>query len=191
MNRNRRHLTGCAVVLSMMILSFPSLNYPQGKDQGKDQEIVTSVMLKITTPKGHWATAPLVEGKMITIVDKTTGVGYGFVPVVRSIEERSVELTMFQVIEKASEINVLKAVESTEIKVGAQQQISSIPFEVKVLAITQDLKDQDVPSKSVSSPSPQLPLCCVDCFEERICATCGVRTDCGCCCVGGRCCGGC
>jgi len=186
MNRNRRHLIGCLVILSMMILSVPSLNY----SQGRDQEIITSVSLKITTPKGHWAKAPVVEGQMITIVDPSTGSGYGFVPVVRSLKDRGVELKMFQVIKNAAEVKVLKEVESTEIMVGASRQIGSIPFEVKVLAITQDLKDQDAPSKPVGDP-PSLPLCCVSCFDELVCATCGVVTDCGCCCAGGRCCGLC
>jgi hypothetical protein len=184
MNRNYRHLIGCTVIVSIMIFSFPSLNYPQGRDK----ETITSIMLKITTPKGHWAKAPIVEGRMITIVDATTGSGYGFVPLVRNIESRSVELKMFQVIEKASEVKVLKEVESTEMKVGAQQQTRSIPFEVKVLAITQDFKDQDVASGSAISPSNLAAECCVICDGERTCAGCTVITDCGCCCTGGHFC---
>lgn len=178
MNGNHRYLISCTMVLSMMILSCPLLNY----SQGRDQEIITSIVLNITTPKGHWAKAPVAEGKMITIVDAATGSGYGFVPVVRSIKNRSVELKMFQVIERELEVKVLKEVESTEIKLGAQGQMGSTPFEVKILAITQDFKDRDVSSKSANSL-----LCCVLCDDQRMCTGCGVLTDCGCCCVG-RCC---
>jgi hypothetical protein len=185
MNKNHRHWIGCAATLSIMILSFPSTNFPQEKDK----ETITSVVLKIKSPKGRWAKASLVEGTMITIVDATTGSGYGFVPVVRSIEGRTVDLKMFQVIERESTVTVLKEVESTETKVGAQQKTSSVPFEFKVLAITRDLKDQVVLSESAND-SMQSGLCCVICDGERYCASCAVITDCGCCCRGMCCRGG-
>jgi len=183
MKRNYLRLICCTVIVSMMILCIPSTNYPQERDK----QIITSIVLKITIPNGHWAKASIAEGEMITIVNESTGVGYGFVPVVRSLESHSVEVKTFQVAETAFKVEALKEIESTEIKVGAQQQIGSISFEIKVLAITQDFKDQNVPGKLPD----ERPRCCVKCFGENICAGCSVITDCGCCCSGGRCCAVC
>lgn len=183
MKRNYLRLICCTMIVSMMILCLPSTNYPQ---EG-DKQLITSIVLKITTPKGHWAKSSIAEGEMITIVNESTGVGYGFVPFVRSLESHSVEVKTFQVAQKASKVEALKEIESTEIKVGAQQQIGSISFEIKVLAITKDFKDQNVPSDSAGKPPDARVGCCIRCFGETICAGCLVDTDCGCCC-GGSCC---
>ena len=187
MKQNHRRLVGCTMVICTMILSLPSINYTQERDK----QIIRSIVLQITTPKGHWAKASTAEGEMITIVDENTGMGYGFVPFIRSVEGHSVEVKTLQVIKKALEVEVLKEVESSEIKVGAQQQISSMSFGIKVLAITQDFKDQDVSSELTGKPPAAQARCCVNCFGENICAGCSVITDCGCCCRGGYCCGGC
>lgn len=187
MNRNHHRLIGCTMVISMMILCLPSINYPQQRDK----QLVTSIVLNITTPEGHWAKSSIAEGEMITIVNESTGIGYGFVPVVRSLESRSVEVKTFQVTKKAIKVEALKEIESTEIKVGAQQQIGSLSFEIKVLAITQDFKDQDVPSESAGKPPDARTGCCLNCFGQTICAGCSVITDCGCCCGEGRCCSVC
>lgn len=183
MNRNYRRLIGCAMIIFIVLLSHPSTNYPQ---EG-NKETVKSIMLEIKTPKGRWIKASTAEGEMITVVDASTGMGYGFVPVVRSMDSGSVEVKTLQVTGKAPEVNVLKQVESTEIKVGAQQQLSGAPVEIKVLAITEDFKDQAAPSGSVNDPPVVKTTCCVFCFGENICAGCIVMTDCGCCCSG--CCG--
>ena len=186
MKQNHRCLIQCTMIVSIMILSLPSINYTQERDQ----QGIRSIVLQITTPKGHWAKASVVEGEMITIVDENTGVGYGFMPVIRSVESRRVEVKTLQVTGKALDVKALKEVESSEIKVGAQQQLS-ISFEIKVLAITQDFKDQDVSGESAIKPPDARTRCCITCFGQTICAGCWVITDCGCCCGGGYCCGAC
>lgn len=187
MKASHRWLLRCTMIACITIFCLPSINYTQEKDR----EIITFIMLEITTPKGIRMKASTAEGEMITIVDEKTEMGYGFTPVVRSLESRSVEVKAFQVTGKAMDVKALREIESIEIKMGAQQKLSSIPFGIKVLAITQDFKDQDVPNESAGKPPDQLARCCVQCFGQNYCAGCSVLTDCGCCCKGGFCCAPC
>jgi hypothetical protein len=121
---------------------------------------------------------------MMTIVDVNTDSGYGFVPVVRSLDPPVVEVKLVQVTEKASKISVLKDVESKEIKVGAQQQMGNGLLEVQVLAITRDIKNQIAWNARVTSrPYFDTGQCCVTCYDQRTCLSCTVITDCGCCCT--------
>lgn len=166
MNKSYSRLIVCTVVASVMLLAYPAMNFPQAREN-----LIASIVLRITTPKGRLIKAQIIEGKMITIVDSTTRSGYGFIPAVQSTGSRFVEVKMFRI--TGDETSAPVEVESAETKVGEQRQFGGIPFEVKVIAIVYDFKED--------MPSPSSPGCCVDCDGERVCASCMVITDCGCC----------
>ncbi len=182
MNRRRYYLMGCAVMLSILCLSFTSLNYPREQDQ----KSTLTVRLKVTDPKGHWANSFLAAGEVITMVDAKTNIGYSFTAVVQNRQEGLVEVVMSKITEEAGEITALGESVKASIKLGEAQQMGNPAYTVRVLEIVERAKEEGAASKAPTEAAitPKILGCCLYCDNVRLCGPCAVTADCGCCCPG-------
>jgi len=185
MNKHRYHLMSCAVLLSILALSFPSLNYSQESNNQTD----LSIRLKVTDSRGRSVEGIVTDGEMLTRVDAKSGLGYGFTPFVQDRNTGLVQVKMSRIAKNEGQAEVLEEIGSASIKPGEVRQLGDPSYTIQVVAIMEDVKESSVAGESaIALASAE---CCVTCDGERTCGTCGVLTDCGCCCVGGRCCGAC
>jgi hypothetical protein len=144
--------------------------------------------LKVTYPNGNWAKAFVVPGGMLTTVDEKTELGFGFAPVVRSLEKRTVELKITRIEPGSS----FKEIESMDVSIGSPKTSASSSFKIEVIALTKHYpNDSSTSFRSVGYSPLLFAQCCVNCGGQRICANCAVVTECGCCCANGPCCAFC
>lgn len=150
------------------------------RSQGKTEEPINKVFLKVTDPKGHWTRAAVIEGGMLTITDEKTGVGVGFVPVVRSAS--TVEVKMVQIV---AGNQISKEGEKLEFSLGTPAKpFSGESYSVELLAIAKDLPNASAAAfRKAAFTSVQGENCCVCCNDRRTCANCSVQNGCGCCCT--------
>ena len=147
----------------------------------------TQIVFQVTTPSGQTANMTVPEGGMAKASDSRLGTTYAFVPVLKNVEEKSVDFAVFLVTEDKEGNESIRQLENVTGNIGNAALLQSQPkLQIRLTGVNPPEKQASLLDRTTKPTETKIEMgpavdCCVYCKDSSACAGAVCIPNCGVC----------